>query len=82
MQLQQKLTLAIGTILPMVALAVYLFVSPQSARGQVALECGSDPTACEFAGQCYSNGAVSRNGCSSGNCQTCISGSWGACGSC
>jgi hypothetical protein len=68
----KKTFLAISTLaLPIIALLVFVLASPQSAYAHAN---------CTYAGQEYSEGAQSQNGCSAGYSQVCQSdGTWDSC---
>ena len=68
----KKKFLAISTLaLPVIALLVFVFVSPRSAYAHAI---------CTYSGQEYSEGAQSQNGCQAGYSQVCQSdGTWDSC---
>jgi hypothetical protein len=70
----KKKFLAVSTLaLPVIALIVFFFGSPQAVSAHAT---------CSYAGQDYSEGAQSQNGCPAGQSQVCqANGTWSACGS-
>jgi hypothetical protein len=66
-----KVTLALA--LPVLAFATYMAFAPNGA-----IACGSNE--CNYASQCYGNGACVSATCSSPQCgQSCNSGTWSEC---